>query len=486
MSVREYIGARYVPIFGRKDETSIDWDDTKPYEPLTIVLHEGNSYTSRQYVPAGIPITNQTYWALTGNYNAQVEAYRAEVQGFADDIQANADAITAINGEIGSGFTSENTIADAINGIDGEIGDGFTSEHTIADTVAEIQDDISDMQDDIEDLQEVIGVSYSPVTRNYNGRNMVVLGDSYTAPGIDNSADAYWPRRVAAAYGMNLFNYAVGGAGWGRASNLIETQQTACDNALTPSQKENTAVVIAMAGVNDLLNDVDSNAIQSGMTSFMVWANREFPNAQIIMAPFVFGFGGITDTYRATITNTMNGVFAYDQYPGVKIMRDCYMWNLGLPTRFRNQVHPNESGYRVIAGHIINAIEGGDPINVGTASHTDLSGITGIGLGAFNYYVADGMCHIHGYARPSTAGATQVTIYSSTGTKAPRILTPYYPDAMYIPAFANTAGAANAVMVLEKNGNCVIKFPSAATTSTLYQFDYSYPVACGISWTDAM
>lgn len=56
----------------------IDWDRTKTYEPLTIVYHQGNSYTSRQSVPAGVDITNTTYWALTGNYNAQIEQYRKE------------------------------------------------------------------------------------------------------------------------------------------------------------------------------------------------------------------------------------------------------------------------------------------------------------------------------------------------------------------------------------------------------------------------
>lgn len=56
----------------------IDWDKTKTYEPLTIVYHEGNSYTSRQSVPAGVDITDTTYWALTGNYNAQIEQYRRE------------------------------------------------------------------------------------------------------------------------------------------------------------------------------------------------------------------------------------------------------------------------------------------------------------------------------------------------------------------------------------------------------------------------
>lgn len=56
----------------------IDWDRTKTYEPLTIVYHQGNSYTSRQSVPEGVAITDTTYWALTGNYNAQIEQYRKE------------------------------------------------------------------------------------------------------------------------------------------------------------------------------------------------------------------------------------------------------------------------------------------------------------------------------------------------------------------------------------------------------------------------
>lgn len=83
---RQYIGARYVPIFGRKDEESIEWDGTAPYEPLTIVLHEGNSYTSRQYVPAGASIDNEAYWALTGNFNAQVEQYRRDVADLAENV----------------------------------------------------------------------------------------------------------------------------------------------------------------------------------------------------------------------------------------------------------------------------------------------------------------------------------------------------------------------------------------------------------------
>ena len=85
MSVREYIGARYVPVIA----DPIEWDNTKVYEPLTIVSHEGNSYTSRQAVPVGIDIANTTFWALTGNYNAQIEQYRKEVESMREDVDKN-------------------------------------------------------------------------------------------------------------------------------------------------------------------------------------------------------------------------------------------------------------------------------------------------------------------------------------------------------------------------------------------------------------
>ena len=74
MATTQYIGARYVPIFVG------EWDNNRTYEPLMVVTYQGASYTSRQYVPAGIEITNESYWVLSANYNAQVEAYRKEVR----------------------------------------------------------------------------------------------------------------------------------------------------------------------------------------------------------------------------------------------------------------------------------------------------------------------------------------------------------------------------------------------------------------------
>ena len=71
---KQYIGARYVPIIDG------EWNANKKYDALTIVTYFNNSYTSKKPVPIGVLPTDENYWALTGNYNAQVEEYRQETE----------------------------------------------------------------------------------------------------------------------------------------------------------------------------------------------------------------------------------------------------------------------------------------------------------------------------------------------------------------------------------------------------------------------
>ena len=80
--VTQYIGARYVPLFA----DPLEWSNTKEYEPLTIVLYQGNSFTSRQFVPKGVDINDTSFWASTGNYNAQIEQYRQEVEQIKESV----------------------------------------------------------------------------------------------------------------------------------------------------------------------------------------------------------------------------------------------------------------------------------------------------------------------------------------------------------------------------------------------------------------
>ena len=76
MAIRNYVGARYVPKFA----DPIGWQANTSYEAMVIVTYNNSSYTSKIPVPptVGNPAENSKYWALTGNYNAQIEEYRQE------------------------------------------------------------------------------------------------------------------------------------------------------------------------------------------------------------------------------------------------------------------------------------------------------------------------------------------------------------------------------------------------------------------------
>lgn len=107
MATTQYIGARYVPLFANP----LDWSIDSTYEALTIVYDSGNSYTSRQAVPKGVDITDTKYWALTGNYNAQIEAYRKEVAAYDGRITENASAIAK---EVSRAIAEETSIKSLI------------------------------------------------------------------------------------------------------------------------------------------------------------------------------------------------------------------------------------------------------------------------------------------------------------------------------------------------------------------------------------
>ena len=133
--------------------------------PLPSVLHEGNSYTSRQSVPVGIDIDNATYWAETGNYNAQIEAYRREVLAYDGRITANANAITAET------HARESEVAEAMG-----------------DIAAESQ---ARIEGDNELALRIDSLSKQTPVQDENGRNAVFIGDSFMAP------TASYPRKLA-------------------------------------------------------------------------------------------------------------------------------------------------------------------------------------------------------------------------------------------------------------------------------------------------
>ena len=97
MAVREYVGARYVPIFVG------EWDSTMQttYEPLSIVtVANVGSYTSKKFVPVNIPITDTDYWALSGSVNGQINNLISRMTNAESDIISLQNSDVAINNDI--------------------------------------------------------------------------------------------------------------------------------------------------------------------------------------------------------------------------------------------------------------------------------------------------------------------------------------------------------------------------------------------------
>ena len=215
--VRQYVGARYVPVFANP----LEWSDTREYEPLTIVTYQGNSYTSMQYVPTSISIADTAYWALTGNFNAQLEAYRAEVRGFDDRINANAAAI--------------NANAAAIN----------------ANAAAIAQEN------------------------TYRTTNvMLAFGDSYGVSDI--SQGPVWCEITAnKLQATELHNYCVGGATFNttKEKNFFVQVDKAISEIKNPEYVKYVGIV---GGTND-----GSNSITDAIVSLVAKINSAFPNAVI-------------------------------------------------------------------------------------------------------------------------------------------------------------------------------------------------------------
>ena len=326
--VRQYVGARYVPVFA----DPLEWSDQTGYEPLTVVLHEGSSYTSRQSVPVGIDIGNTAYWAETGNYNAQIEAYRQEVLAFDGRITANANAIDAET------QARESEVAKAM-----------------ADIAAETQ---ARIDGDNELALRIDSLSKQTPVQDENGRNAVFIGDSFMAPTTS------YPQKLAyftaQLMGWTMYNYAYGGSGWvdeaGASMNFYHQIQKAAQQINIPVA--DVDYIVIGGGFNDW-NDptpLTYNQLYSAALQTIKEARAQFPNAQIIAIPMMFRNYGVDTHMHDLYSAIVAGIAASGV--AVKVIKDAYMWQLG----FKNVdgVHPTVELYKIMAQYVASKVMGGD------------------------------------------------------------------------------------------------------------------------------
>lgn len=330
-SVKEYIGARYVPIFYDDGAGGSEWTDAVDYEPLTIVIHEGNSFTSRQYVPAGIPITNTAYWLETGNWNSQIESYRREVLQFADDIQAAARAAATAQQTADNAHTAAGNAQRTAN----------TGVETATDNASEIA--------------VIKG-------RGIFAGKLITIGDSYDQGWTPDGINTGWGTVLAEMCGCTgHIDRNIGGCGFVTAhdgTTFYTLLQSAVNSIPTAEKADYTAVIIG-GGFND--GGATPSQALGAITNCANYVKNNLPNAQLVIAFMPWSrhpdsVGGVQrrntlHSYQAgTIGNRCR--FISDAYMALAVKEATRMATDGR--------HPTQEGQNAIAQHIYNVCQGGN------------------------------------------------------------------------------------------------------------------------------
>lgn len=382
MSVTQYIGARYVPLFA----DSLEWDSTKTYEPLTIVYHEGNSYTSRQFVPAGTLVTNEAYWALTGNYNAQIEQYRAEVAQYdkritknSTDITKNSTYITKnaedIAAEVTRATKAEKTKApnnhaseDTTYGIGNTVNYGHVKLADDTDSTSGANDGVaatpSMVNALVQDVQSKFNAQLATKAdiKEFAGKKLVTIGDSIMCgTGTSDSSTQSVHAQIAAMLDMTVYDYSENNAGF--TTNGSGSRKANYLKQLTAAHAEHpdADVIVISGGCNDAT--VDTDVYTAAMTAFR-YAHDNFPNAKVFTAPFQYGACQGNDTIAngnsGRNIKVINNISRAALATNTCLINHCWEMMVGQSQLLSDTIHPNAEGAKIQAAKIVMGMLGYD------------------------------------------------------------------------------------------------------------------------------
>lgn len=349
-----YIGARYVPIFA----DPIEWDKAKSYEPLTIVTYQGDSYTSKTFVPAQTEITNTEFWVRTGSYNAQVEQYRKEVQ---EVVTKMDDLEESVNNSISSFDTRLTQTEEKVESYNNRIttleSDNTTNKTNISNntnSISTIEGQINTINTEIESLDSRVESnenSISTINENLTNlsnlvknRRFIVIGDSY-CDGTNS-----WIKSMQNYLAKNDTDYVksyMGGAGFAHGSknflNLLQEAVVTNPNTITD--------IIVCGGANNYPED--TNTILNGtggIQEFVSYAKSTYPNATVHI-----GFIGVNLNNNDNMPRAIN---AYKQCTkfGAKYLNNVEFILPSYTLLQSDFIHPNEQGDYQLGVYITNAV----------------------------------------------------------------------------------------------------------------------------------
>ena len=225
-----------------------------------------------------------------------------------------------------------------------------------------------------------------------------------------------------------------------------------------------------MAGMNDVASleagTTTAADVENYIRGFVSRCNVRYPNANVVIVPFNFGFGGLTAARNADIINVMSNIYRLQYTTGsvtqrfTKIVPFAWTWALGLTARLSSATTLSERGADMVAGHIMSAIMGGTDPGFITAGHIVYDSNDELyNTSTLDYYVFNGFLNIKGAFRLVNSSSGNVIV--SLGT-APSIITPNNNLGFILPIHNATDRTEMGHLTINKNGSMSLNLTAHA------------------------
>ena len=198
------------------------------------------------------------------------------------------------------------------------------------------------------------------------GGNLLAFGDSWAEGYRASAPNKTFPAQLAAKLGMTPINKAVGSSGFMVENNLVSTQITNAASTMTATEKEQTSIIVILAGINDIRlyhNTKTAAEFGTAVANTLALCASTFPEIPIVLclgngyvsAPPSFYYNWINTAKetieKASINTQITIIDSLTEF--LTAQTDLYYTG--------DNLHLNDTGYDALAGYVANVISGGTP-----------------------------------------------------------------------------------------------------------------------------
>ncbi len=215
------------------------------------------------------------------------------------------------------------------------------------------QEIFGQINSDISTLKEYATLSDMPT---------LFIGDSYTNP-VQGYGE-YYKAQVGLS-NSKYFKYASGGAGFhatGTGGKTFIDLLNLAIAGMTSDEKESIKQIIVGCMLNDAGYSSTVTQIKDGISSFMTLVNANYPNAKVYIIACGYRVGTSQDdiTARYNMDNiVMNTLLDYStSNKQVIVIDNSNLWLRNSDWFNDDNMHPNDTGQKIIANHLVRALQG--------------------------------------------------------------------------------------------------------------------------------